>query len=47
MGVADVKLTRSIKQLQVFEKHILNDIHAMDKMLKKGLFDANYLSKGL
>lgn len=39
MGVADVKLTRSLKQLQVFERHILNDIHAMEKMLKDGLFE--------
>ena len=41
MGVADVKLTKSIKQLQVFERHIINDIHAMDKMLKNGLFETD------
>lgn len=41
MGVADVKLTKSIKQLQVFERHILNDIYAMEKMLRNGLFETN------
>lgn len=46
MGVADVKLTRSIKQLQAFERHILNDIHAMDRMLKKGLFETDVIRIG-
>lgn len=39
MGVANVKLTSSIKQLQSFEKHILSDIYAMEKMLEEGLFE--------
>jgi len=41
MGVANVKLTSSIKQLQAFEKHILSDIYAMEKMLVDGMFEIN------
>ncbi len=39
MGVANVKLTSSVKQLQTFERHILSDIHAMEKMLEDGWFE--------
>lgn len=41
MGVANVKLTTSVEQLQSFERHILSDIHAMEKMLKDGLFESD------
>jgi len=39
MGVANVKLTSSVEQLQAFERHILSDIHAMGKMLEEGWFE--------
>lgn len=39
MGVANVKLNQSAEQLQVFERHILSDIHAMQQMLDEGRFE--------
>ncbi len=46
MGVANVKLTNSVEQLQTFERHILSDIHAMDKMLKEGWFEIDKIRIG-
>tara|TARA_B110000483_G_scaffold238820_1_gene316146 strand:- start:5552 stop:7465 length:1914 start_codon:yes stop_codon:yes gene_type:complete len=39
MGAPNVKATSTAKQLQTFEKHLLNDIHALNKMLKEGMFE--------
>ena len=39
MGAPKVKATSTAKQLQAFEKHLLNDLHALNKMLKEGMFE--------
>ncbi len=39
MGAPNVRATATDKQLQVFEKHLLNDLHALNKMLKDGMFE--------
>ncbi len=39
MGAPQVKATSTAKQLQAFEKHLLNDLHALNKMLKEGMFE--------
>lgn len=39
MGAPNVSATATDKQLQVFEKHLLNDLHALNKMLKDGMFE--------
>lgn len=46
MGVANVKLTSSVEQLQTFERHILSDIHAMEKMLREGWFEIDKIRIG-
>lgn len=39
MSAPKVKATSTAKQLQAFEKHLLNDLHALNKMLKEGMFE--------
>jgi len=39
MGEMRVKLAKSQRQIQVFEKHLLKDIKAMERMLNEGWFD--------
>ncbi|MGB1247622.1 MAG: CBS domain-containing protein [Chitinophagales bacterium] len=39
MGESRVKLTSSSKQLQMFERNLLNDVHALGRMLKEGWFE--------
>lgn len=46
MGAPNVKATSTAKQLQVFEKHLLNDIHALNKMLHEGMFEIDKIRIG-
>lgn len=39
MSGPKVRATSNDHQLQVFEKHLLNDIHALNRMLKDGMFE--------
>jgi len=39
MGEMRVKLAKSQRQIQIFEKHLLKDIKAMERMLNEGWFD--------
>lgn len=39
MGTQKVKLVSTEKQIQVFEKHLLQDLRAMDRMIKEGWFN--------
>lgn len=39
MGEMRVKLAKTQRQIQVFEKHLLKDIKAMERMLNEGWFD--------
>ncbi|MFT4970486.1 MAG: hypothetical protein ACI9O4_002244, partial [Chitinophagales bacterium] len=46
MGAPNVKATVTAKQLQAFEKHLLNDIHALNKMLHEGMFEIDKIRIG-
>jgi CBS domain-containing protein len=39
MGAPKVRATESDLQLQTFERHLLGDLHALNKMLKEGMFE--------
>jgi len=39
MGALKVKLARTQRQIQIFEKHLLQDIKALERMLNEGWFD--------
>ncbi|HIO73313.1 MAG TPA: CBS domain-containing protein, partial [Flavobacteriales bacterium] len=39
MGTQKVKLASTDKQIQVFEKHLLLDLRAMDRMIREGWFN--------
>lgn len=39
MGILGVKLAKNQRQIQLFEKHLLQDVRAMDRMLNEGWFD--------
>ena len=46
MGAPKVKATSTAKQLQAFEKHLLKDIHALNKMLHEGMFEIDKIRIG-
>lgn len=46
MGVQEVRLAKSERQIQVFEKHLLKDIRALERMLDEGWFDDKTLRIG-
>jgi predicted transcriptional regulator len=46
MGETRVKVAGSSKQMQVFERHLLKDIYALDKMLKDGWFEIDKIRIG-
>jgi len=39
MGIQTVKLAKTQRQIQLFEKHLLQDVRAMERMLNEGWFD--------
>ena len=39
MGAPSVRATSTDLQLQTFEKHLLNDLHALNRMLNEGMFE--------
>ncbi|MCB0537465.1 MAG: CBS domain-containing protein [Bacteroidetes bacterium] len=46
MGVPIVRSHATDKQLQAFEKHLLNDIHALNRMLHQGMFEIDTIRIG-
>ena len=46
MGEMRVKLAKSQRQIQIFEKHLLKDIKAMERMLIEGWFDDEVIRIG-
>lgn len=46
MGELNVKLASSTSEVQTFVRHVLNDIQAMEAMLKKGMFDDKQMHIG-
>lgn len=46
MGAPNVRSNVSDKQLQAFEKHLLNDIHALNRMLHQGMFEIDTIRIG-
>lgn len=46
MGETRVKVAGNSKQMQTFERHLLNDIYALDKMLKEGWFEIDKIRIG-
>ncbi|MCB0509152.1 MAG: CBS domain-containing protein, partial [Bacteroidetes bacterium] len=46
MSAPRVRVNENDKQLQVFEKHLLNDIHALNKMLHTGMFEIDKIRIG-
>ncbi|PCH92927.1 MAG: CBS domain-containing protein [Bacteroidetes bacterium] len=46
MGTQKVRLAKSQRQIQIFEKHLLRDVRALERMLKEGWFDDENLRIG-
>lgn len=46
MAGPSVRVNSTDKQLQVFEKHLLNDIHALNRMLHEGMFEIDKIRIG-
>lgn len=46
MGETRVKVAGSSKQMQTFERHLLSDIYALDKMLRDGWFEIDKIRIG-
>ncbi|HIA12204.1 MAG TPA: CBS domain-containing protein [Flavobacteriales bacterium] len=46
MGEHNVRLAKSQRQIQIFEKHLLKDIRALERMLEEGWFDDENLRIG-
>lgn len=46
MGAPNVRVNSTDKQLQAFEKHLLNDVHALNRMLNEGMFEIDKIRIG-
>jgi len=46
MTAPQIRTNTTDKQLQIFEKHLLNDIHALNRMLHEGMFEIDKIRIG-